>query len=110
VLYTRVTGAALRLPTTTAADEERSMSRLSDQGVHASHERSASHDEHHLCVRIHAEFREMPGLTLTVPQAARLFSIEATRCERILKSLVHAGLLANRGNTFASSHGGRRSA
>ena len=35
----------------------------------------------------------MPGLTLTLPQAARLFSLEPARCERILDALVHAGLL-----------------
>jgi hypothetical protein len=31
-------------------------------------------DERTLYVRVHGEFREMPGLTLTVRQAARLCS------------------------------------
>jgi hypothetical protein len=66
-------------------------------------------EEHDLCTRIQAEFREMPGLKLTLPQASRLFSIEPTRCERVLGALVHAGHLATIGNAFASPHEGRRS-
>jgi hypothetical protein len=67
-------------------------------------------DEQQLCTRIEAEFREMPGLTLTLPQAARLFSIDRDRCERVLAALVDAGHLAMSGTAFASSRGGRRSA
>jgi hypothetical protein len=66
-------------------------------------------EEHDLCTRIQAEFREMPGLKLTLPQASRLFSIEPTRCERVLGALVHAGHLATVGNAFASAYDGRRS-
>jgi hypothetical protein len=65
-------------------------------------------EEHDLCTRVQAEFREMPGLRLTLPQASRLFSIEPTRCERVLGALVHAGHLATDGNAFASPRGGRR--
>jgi hypothetical protein len=54
-----------------------------------------------LCARVEAEFREMPGLRLTLPQAARLFGIEAARCERVLDALVHAGALATDGRAFA---------
>ena len=54
-------------------------------------------DEENLCIRIQAEFREMPGLRLTVPQASRLFNIEPIRCERILGALVRAGHLATDG-------------
>jgi hypothetical protein len=71
---------------------------------------SAHLEERDLCTRVQAEFREMPGLKLTLPQASRLFSIEPTRCERVLGALVHAGHLATDGNAFASPHGGRRSA
>jgi hypothetical protein len=67
-------------------------------------------EELDLCTRVQAEFREMPGLKLTLPQASRLFSIEPTRCERVLGALVHAGHLATDGNAFASPRGGRRSA
>jgi hypothetical protein len=60
-----------------------------------------------LCVRIHAEFREMPGLTLTLSQAARLFSLGPADCERVLQSLVEEGHLTTNGRTFASASGGR---
>ena len=46
-----------------------------------------------LQVRIRAEFREMPGLKLTLRQASRLFNVDATRCERALARLVAAGAL-----------------
>ena len=71
---------------------------------------AARREEHDLCTRVRAEFQEMPGLTLTLPQASRLFSIEPARCERVLGTLVHAGDLATDGKAFASPRGGRRSA
>jgi hypothetical protein len=43
--------------------------------------------------RLRAEFLEMPGLRLTVAQAARLCSIEATICQAALNALVEAGFL-----------------
>jgi len=46
-----------------------------------------------LQLRIQAEFREMPGLKLTLAQASRLFNVDATRCERALRQLVAAGAL-----------------
>jgi hypothetical protein len=52
----------------------------------------------------------MQGLTLTLPQAARLFSIEPARCERVLRALLHAGHLATDGKGFVSPQAGRRSA
>jgi len=55
-----------------------------------------------LCLRILAEFREMPGLRLTLSQASRLFNIEANRCERVLGALVRSGSLANDGKRFSS--------
>ena len=45
---------------------------------------SCAGDEHTLCARIRAEFDEMPGLNLTLLQAARLFDVEPARCERVL--------------------------
>jgi hypothetical protein len=50
--------------------------------------------------RVRAEFAEMPGLKLTLPQASRLFHLEADRCERVLTSLVHTGQLVLRDKTF----------
>ena len=63
-------------------------------------------DERTLYVRVQGEFREMPGLTLTVRQAARLFSIESARCERVLGALVHDGILATDGLKFARAGSG----
>jgi hypothetical protein len=68
----------------------------------------AQREEHDLCERVRAEFLEMPGLTLTLPQASRLFSIEPARCERVLGALVDAGDLATDGRAFASPGTGRR--
>ena len=61
--------------------------------------------ERNLYVRVQGEFREMPGLTLTVRQAARLFSIEPVRCELVLGALVHNGVLATDGVKFALALG-----
>jgi hypothetical protein len=47
-----------------------------------------------LQVRIEAEFAEMPGMKLTLPQASRLFHVESVRCERALARLVAAGALS----------------
>lgn len=43
--------------------------------------------------RIAAEFREMPGLVLTVPQASRFLGVDQAACERILARLVSQGVL-----------------
>ena len=69
---------------------------------------STSPVEHDLCARVWAEFREMPGLNLTLPQAARLFSLDRTRCARALDALVVSGVLATDGVGFARADSGRR--
>ena len=61
-----------------------------------------------LHVRIRAEFAEMPGLKLTLPQAARLFNLEKDRCERVLGGLVDAGALAVIGGAFIRAETVRR--
>ena len=40
-----------------------------------------------------AEFLEMPGLVLTIPQAARLWHLELADSEHVLRELVEGGLL-----------------
>jgi hypothetical protein len=40
-----------------------------------------------LAERVRGEYREMPGLCLTVPQACRLWQIDPATCERILNAL-----------------------
>lgn len=53
-----------------------------------------------LATRIRAEFAEMPGLKLTLPQASRLFNVERGRCERILETLVSHGDLSMHDGSF----------
>jgi hypothetical protein len=63
-----------------------------------------------LCGRISAEFLEMPGLVLTLAQAARLFNIECGECQRALRALVSAGLLRSDGRVYVLADSGRRCA
>ena len=43
--------------------------------------------------RVQSEFIEMPGLELTVPQAVRLWSLDADDCRSVIDALVDAGFL-----------------
>lgn len=70
-------------------------------------------DEHELQAlqaRVSAEFREMPGMLLTLAQASRLFSIDTARCEYLLDALVGTGVLATNGRVFARADAGARCA
>ena len=58
--------------------------------------------------RVRAEYREMPGMRLTLAQAARLFNLELGACERVLESLVLEGALWMNGRDFIGSNVGRR--
>ena len=46
-----------------------------------------------LVTRIRSEFMEMPGLQLTVPQAARLWGLEAPACKAVIDALVASAFL-----------------
>ena len=46
-----------------------------------------------LQARIRAEYDDMPGLNLTLPQASRLFNCDATTCTRALMRLITEGVL-----------------
>lgn len=43
------------------------------------------------CIR--REYIDMPGLTLTLPQAARLWNVDVHTCQVALEALVSAGFL-----------------
>jgi hypothetical protein len=43
--------------------------------------------------RIRGEYREMPGMRLTLPQAQRLWQVAAADCESALDALVQEGFL-----------------
>ncbi len=52
--------------------------------------------------RVRAEFEEMPGLTLTVPQASKLFGIEKDVCLNVIDRLIDASYLRkNRSGTIS---------
>lgn len=53
-----------------------------------------------LTARIRAEFREMPGLNLSLRQACRLWQVAPVECERVLKVLLDEGFL---GRTLAGN-------
>jgi hypothetical protein len=46
-----------------------------------------------LLQRIRSEFHEMPGLCLTLPQAARLWNLDAQISQAALHALVNGGFL-----------------
>jgi len=48
---------------------------------------------HALVERARGEFLEMPGLRLTIPQAARLWNLDADSCSRVIDTLVGASFL-----------------
>lgn len=44
-------------------------------------------------LRIRSEYREMPGLCLTLLQARRLWALDESTCSRLLSNLVSEGFL-----------------
>jgi len=48
--------------------------------------------------RARAEFLEMPGLRLTVPQAQRLWAVDRALCDAVLAALVDARFLVQSSN------------
>ena len=47
-----------------------------------------------LAERVRGEFREMPGLKLTLAQAGRLWSLDMGTCRKVLLELVETGFLS----------------
>jgi hypothetical protein len=48
---------------------------------------------HALAFRVRAEFVEMPGLLLTLPQASRLWGLEPAICRDVIDVLVRSTFL-----------------
>jgi hypothetical protein len=48
---------------------------------------------HAIVRRVRAEFLEMPGLRLTLPQASRLWGLEAPACEVVIDALIQSAFL-----------------
>lgn len=54
--------------------------------------------------RIIAEYEEMPELSLTLTQAARLFGIDTASCELVLIELLARGRLRKHGDQYRRAH------
>jgi hypothetical protein len=63
------------------------------------HERSVEIDEG-LCRRICAEYRELPGLQLTVAQASRLWNTDISIARQALDALVDRACLHRDGSLY----------
>jgi hypothetical protein len=48
---------------------------------------------HELLQRIEGEYREMPGLSVTAPQAERLWGLDSTTCAFVLMTLIERKIL-----------------
>jgi hypothetical protein len=46
-----------------------------------------------LLLRVEGEYREMPGLSLTVSQAERLWGLDASTCASVLTALIERRVL-----------------
>jgi hypothetical protein len=46
-----------------------------------------------LTCRVQAEYIEMPGLSVTLPQAQRLWGVDRPTCEQVFAALVARGFL-----------------
>ncbi len=57
-------------------------------------------DDVEIMSRIQSEYGEMPGLRLTLPQAARLFDLDMTRCARVFDAMATTGALWTDGHEF----------
>lgn len=53
-------------------------------------------DGRNLLQRARGEYLEMPGLSLTLAQAQRLWSLDRLTCTKVLGGLVRAGFLRQR--------------
>lgn len=60
--------------------------------------------------RVRGEYREMPGLRLTVAQAARLFNLDHAQCGQLLDTLVTDGAICTNGREYFGTNAGRRCA
>lgn len=57
--------------------------------------------------RVRGEYREMPGMRLTIEQAMRLWTLDRQTCSQLLASLVAAHFLQqDQQGRFAMTHGG----
>ena len=58
-----------------------------------------------LAVRVSGEFREMPGLRLTMPQAQRLWGLDGDTCAEVVALLVARSILRRHADTITLAKG-----
>ena len=51
--------------------------------------------------RVEADYREMPGLSVTLPQGCRLWSLPQDLCKSILDQMIGRGQLKRRGDQYS---------
>jgi hypothetical protein len=61
-----------------------------------------------LSALIRTEYLEMPGLCLTLAQAARLWNVDTTSCQAVLDSLTREGFLRRSKGLYVIAGGSRR--
>lgn len=50
-------------------------------------------DRQRVVERVRSEYREMPGLCLSLAQASRLLGLDRSHCSDVFRALVHDGFL-----------------
>jgi hypothetical protein len=70
----------------------------SNRRVHARGTTAGEPDRRFLVSMILGTYREMPGLTLHLNQAARLFGLRSRTCQVVLEDLVRSGRLCRTGD------------
>ena len=64
------------------------------------HDRRNAVDRDTLVRRVSSEFREIPGLCVTVSQGARLFGLAEDVCARVCQELVDDGVIQKSGSFY----------
>jgi hypothetical protein len=59
-----------------------------------------------LTAQIVADYLEMPGLNVTLPQACRLWQLDVAQCARLLNNLLAAGFLRKNGGSYMRRRSG----
>ena len=67
-------------------------------GTAANDDGRATTAVHQILVRVEGEYREMPGLSLTLAQARRLWGLDHSTCELVLTRLIEHGVLKRAAN------------
>jgi len=63
-------------------------------GLHEPPSSTAPEDGYQQLIhRVQSEYREMPGLCLTLEQACRLWALDRDTCRRVLEALVAEGFV-----------------